>query len=400
MESTLSNDFNLSFLMDGMFTMDADDLDAIFELYNIDYNDSNSTDFDGLLPGEDICDLNEGTKFEAVFIPLLYSVVFFVGVLGNGVLLGVLARSRKKWSVTDTFILHLGVADVLLLVTLPFTIAQAAHVNGWTFGTPFCKITGAVFTVNFYCGIFLLACISLDRYVSIVHATQMYSRRKPWVVQISCLAVWLFSLLLSIPDWIFLEAQADPRRRRVECVNNYAAFDSSEYNITVISTPEALLFAKKFQVASRAIYHTVGFLLPSVIMIFCYSCILWRLRCGTQGLQKQRAFRVIVAVVVVFFLCWTPFNITLMVDTLKSHNSTNSCGVRTSLEMAKTVTSSIGYLHCSLNPILYAFVGVKFRRQLIEILRSLGCKMKLSVASSRRSSIWSESADTSNSIAI
>lgn len=225
------------------------------------------------------------------------------------------------------------------------------------------------------------------------------------MVQISCLAVWLFSLLLSIPDWIFLEAQGDARRGRVECVNNYAAFDSSEYNITLISTPEALLVAKKWRLASRVVYHTVSFLLPSAIMIFCYSCILWRLQCGSQGLQKQRAFRVIVAVVVVFFLCWTPFNITLMIDTLKADNNTNSCGVRKSMEIAKIVTSSIGYLHCSLNPILYAFVGVKFRRQLIEILRSLGCKMKISakfqsVVSSRRSSIWSESADTSNSIAI
>lgn len=84
--------------------------------------------------------------FEAQFIPVLYSVVFVVGVLGNGLLLGVLAQSRRTWSVTDTFILHLGVADVLLLLTLPFWAAQA--VQGWTFGTAFCKITGAIFTVR------------------------------------------------------------------------------------------------------------------------------------------------------------------------------------------------------------------------------------------------------------
>lgn len=131
------------------FTMGGDDLDAIFDLYYNDYNGSSSTGFEGLLQeGDIICDLNEGTQFEAVFIPVLFSIVFVVGVLGNGVLLGVLARSRRMWSVTDTFILHLGVADLLLLVTLPFTIAQAAQVNGWTFGTPFCKITGAVFTVR------------------------------------------------------------------------------------------------------------------------------------------------------------------------------------------------------------------------------------------------------------
>ncbi|XP_062255997.1 C-X-C chemokine receptor type 3.1 [Platichthys flesus] len=365
--------------------------ESLFDGLDFSYNDS----FNGNISccdGGNVCDLNEGRDFEAVFIPVLYSLAFVVGILGNGVLLGVLVQSRRTWSVTDTFILHLGVADVLLLVTLPFWSVEAAQPAGWTFGTPLCKITGAVFTFNFYCGIFLLACISMDRYLSIVHATQMYSRRKPWAVHASCFAVWNFSFLLSIPDWIFLEAVEDVRRKnRIECIPNYYKFDSDSVG--------------DWRLASRLLYHTVGFLLPSAILIFCYSCILLRLRSGSQGIQKQKAFRVIVAVVVVFFICWTPYNITLMVDTLHSANSSDTCGVRTSLEKAKTIASSVGYLHCSLNPILYAFVGVKFRRQLVDILRALGCKIKISskfqsFVSSRRSSIWSESADTSNSIAI
>ncbi|KAM8735767.1 C-X-C chemokine receptor type 3.1 [Acanthopagrus schlegelii] len=371
-----------------------EDLEGLDELYGNGTYEYPSEEYccDG---GGDICDLNEGMQFEAVFIPFLYSVAFAMGVLGNGLLLGVLFRSRKTWSVTDTFILHLGVADVLLLVTLPLWAAQARQALGWTFGTPLCKITGAVFTINFYCGIFLLACISLDRYLSIVHATQMYSRRNPWVVHFSCMVVWLFSLLLSIPDWIFLEALEDIRRDKTECVHNFLKFDNLSENALKVSRSVG-----DWRLASRLLYHIVGFLLPSAILIFCYSCILRRLRCGSQGLQKQKAFRVIVAVVAVFFLCWTPYNITLMVDTLNTGSSNETCGVRSSLEKARIITSSIGYLHCSLNPILYAFVGVKFRRQLLNILRSLGCKMKTIHQSSRRSSIWSESGDTSNSIAI
>lgn len=115
-----------------------------------EYNDTyyNSSDGDGCCDGGDVCDLKEGMHFEAVFIPVLYWVVFVVGVLGNGVLLVVLVQGRKTWSVTDTFILHLGVADVLLLITLPLSATQSAHAQGWTFGTPLCKITGAVFTVR------------------------------------------------------------------------------------------------------------------------------------------------------------------------------------------------------------------------------------------------------------
>ncbi|XP_061573173.1 C-X-C chemokine receptor type 3.1 [Cololabis saira] len=356
----------------------------------VDYFPDNYSSDSYCCEGGDVCDLGNETAFEAAYIPALYSVAFVVGILGNGILLGVLFQSRKNWSVTDTFILHLSVADVLLLVTLPLWAAQSAEEYGWTFSDPLCKITGTVYTVNFYCGIFLLACISLDRYLSIVHATQMYSRRKAWAVQTSCLGVWLFSLILSIPDWIFLEVVYDDRRTRSECIRNYGKFGLDKM--------------PTLQLASRLLYHIVGFLLPSAVLVFCYSCILRQLRCGNQGLQKQRAFRVIIVVVVAFFICWTPYNITLMVDTLSQGNDTQTCGVRTTLEKAKTVTSSFGYLHSSLNPILYAFVGVKFRRQLLNILRSLGCKLKPSTKIQktihRKSSLWSESGDTSNTIAI
>lgn len=255
--------------------------------------------------------------------------------------------------------------------------------------------------INFYCGIFLLGCISLDRYLSIVHATHMYSRRNPWAVHISCMAAWLFSLLLSITDLIFLEAVEDPRRNQTKCVRNYLMFAELSEEFTAAPYPSQT----SWQLASRLTYHLVGFLLPSAVMIFCYTCILRRLRCSSQGFQRQRAIRVIIAVVTVFFLCWTPYNIALMVDTFHSPDGNNMCGMKTSLEKAMMITSSVGYLHCSLNPILYAFVGVKFRRQLLTILRSLFCKVMTtsrfhSAANSRRSSFWSESAETSNSVAI
>lgn len=104
--------------------------------------------YDGDLEGGDVCDLNNGTVFESLFIPTLYSMAFVVGVLGNGLLLGVLFQSRKRWSVTDTFILHLAVSDVLLLLTLPLWAVQSASEAGWEFGSALCKITGTVFTVR------------------------------------------------------------------------------------------------------------------------------------------------------------------------------------------------------------------------------------------------------------
>lgn len=137
-------------LMDsGKITLTGEDF--YFDLGDLYYDNSsyyNSSNEDCCRWDEGLCDLKEGMRFGAVFIPVLYTVAFVVGVLGNGVLLGVLVQSRRTWSVTDTFILHLGVADVLLLVTLPLWAAQAGQAHGWTFGKPLCKITGALFTVR------------------------------------------------------------------------------------------------------------------------------------------------------------------------------------------------------------------------------------------------------------
>ncbi|XP_054903909.1 C-X-C chemokine receptor type 3-like [Poeciliopsis prolifica] len=352
---------------------------------NLTYNDNNSYDY---LEG-DVCDLSNGTVFESLFIPTLYSVAFVVGVLGNGLLLGVLFQSRKHWSVTDIFILHLAVSDVLLLFILPFRAGEAASKVGWEFGSALCKITGTVLTINFYCGIFLLACISVDRYLSIVHATQMYNRRKSWVVHVSCMLVWLFSVVLSIPDWIFLEVSEDSRQDRKTCARKYLKYSEDDI--------------MRLKIAARSLYHVVGFLFPSFVLIFCYTCILLQLQCGSRSLQKQRAFKVIISVVAVFFVCWTPFNIVLLADTIQTSNNTETCDTTSSLGKAMTVTLSLGYLHCSLNPILYAFVGVKFRRQLLNILKSMGCKLKTNIqleSFTRRSSIWSDSGEASNSIAI
>ncbi|KAL2084231.1 hypothetical protein ACEWY4_019749 [Coilia grayii] len=320
-------------------------------------------------------------EFEAVFIPVLYTVAVVVGFLGNGLVLAVLWQKRRTWSVTDTFILHLAVSDVLLLLTLPFWAVQAA--KSWTFGTGLCKMAGSIFQINFYCGIFLLACISVDRYMSIIHAVQMYSRKKPWVVQASCLAVWFVCLLLSIPDWLYLTADNDYRRGKTECVHKY---------------PEP---RQAWRLGFRLLYHVLGFLIPAAIMVFCYTCILLRLCRGSRNMQKQRAMRVILALVVAFFVSWTPYNITLIADTVYTKNETNSssCDTFTALDISLAVTSSLGYLHCCVNPLLYAFVGVKFRRHLVEMLKALHCPLKTKMVSvSRKSSVWSET-DTTNTSA-
>lgn len=204
--------------------------------------------------------------------------------------------------------------------------------------------------MNFFCGIFLLVCISLNNFLSTVHCTNTSMLKKPWVVPACCVMVTIFSMLLSIPDWIFLEDLQDQRAEKKVCVRNYQKFGID------IRTSKML---------ARGLFHTLGFVLPSVVLISCYSCILWKLWSGSKSHQKQSTFKTITAVLAVFFLCWGPYNITFILDTFEATSAETACASTHFLDQALTVTFAFGYIHCCLNPILCFLIEVKYQRQLL-----------------------------------
>ncbi|KAG7276196.1 hypothetical protein CRUP_004787 [Coryphaenoides rupestris] len=327
--------------------------------------------------------VNEEDCAPAVFLPFLCSLALILGIPGLLLLLTLLVRKRRHWSVMDVLALHLAVADGLMLVTLPFWSAQASQPRGWTFGTLFCKMCGAVFNINFYCGIFLLAGFSLERYLSIFRSTHFFSHRKPWLVQACCLSVWLLSLLLSIPDWVFLEDVKTTGDGGLECVHHLPP-PTSEGGVD-------------WGLASRLLYHTAGFLLPSAILVFCCSCFLLRLWRGPPlDPRKQRALCVILALVGVFLLCWTPYNLTLLAHTIQrakqrpeaagSSNSGSACGKPSSaLGKGLRLTFALGCFHACLHPLLYFGLCQNVRKA---VLQMLGCVPAGVEEDDARHSLW------------
>ncbi|KAK2844812.1 hypothetical protein Q5P01_011471 [Channa striata] len=269
-----------------------------------------------------------------VLTPVVYSSVVAVGLLGNALLLAVLLNKSRHWRISDIFVFNLGVADILLLLTLPFWAIQAAHNSVWSFGIEICKICTAVFNINFYCGIFLLLCITLDRYRSILCSLPLFSKNKPALAHASCVVVWVISMLLALPDWMFMVTENDGQIKTL-CVHSY----------------EKLYL--------RLVHLAVGFLLPAAALIFCLSHILLRLKSNSKDLRKEKALLVILPLVVVFFLCWMPYNISLAIDTYRIHfKEPQSKG---SLKKALKVTSVLACVHACVRPLLYICLCANFR---------------------------------------
>ncbi|KAM5228720.1 C-X-C chemokine receptor type 1-like [Ctenodactylus gundi] len=310
------------------------------------------------------------------FLVVTYILVFLLSLLGNSLVILVILHSQVNRSVTDIYLLNLAIADVLFALTLP--IWATFRAKGWIFGTPLCKIVSLLKEVNFYSGILLLACISVDRYLAIVHATRL-RLRKHHMVKFMCMGVWAVSLILSLPFFLF---------RKVYNSNSSG----------LICYEDMGNDTTKWRLVLRILPQIFGFLLPLLVMLFCYGFTLHTLL-KTQVGQKHRAMRVIFAVVLAFLLCWLPYNLVLVSDTLmRTHIIEESCWRRDDIDRALDVTEILGFLHSCLNPIIYAFIGQNFRNGFLKILATHGLVSKEFLAHHRVTSYVSSSVTVSSNL--
>ncbi|XP_076135984.1 C-X-C chemokine receptor type 3-2 isoform X1 [Alosa pseudoharengus] len=321
--------------------------------YYDDYNNTSYSDED--LSKYAPCDVGETWKFIRSFAPVAYSLVFVLAVVGNVLVLCVVRRYRQaqrgpcSFSLTDTFLLHLAVSDLLLAFSLPFFAVQSA--DSWIFGTVPCKMVGAMFSLNIYCGVLFLACISFDRYLAIVHAVSAGWRRNGCHAQVACAVIWAACVGL---------AAVDVQYRQVLRVAG----------VQVCKMQFADASSKQIQVGLQLMNLALAFALPLLVMLYCYVRI-FRALCHASRRQKRKSLRLIVSLVVVFVVSWAPYNGLRLVDSLIMLDVVaKDCDVMHAIDMGTVVAESMGLAHCALNPLLYGFVGIKFRRELAQMFKA------------------------------
>lgn len=300
-------------------------------------------------------------SFGRSYSPVVYSLVFVLAVVGNVMVLCVVRRYRSSassgtcaLSLTDIFLLHLAVSDLLLALTLPLFAVQWA--DQWLFGLAACKISGALFSLNRYSGILFLACISFDRYLAIVHAVRNGWKRTACHGHAVCILIWVICLGLSAVDATF---------KQVWGVGNLG--QQSQLMCQTWFTQNAM----QWQVSLKLISVVLGFGLPLLVMLYCYVRI-FRALCNAPRRQKRKSLRLIVSLVSVFVLCWAPYNCFQLADSLQRLGLIRGgCQFGRAMDMGIMVTESVGLSHCALNPLLYGFVGVKFRRELAKMVKEM-----------------------------
>ncbi|KAI5092223.1 atypical chemokine receptor 4b [Silurus meridionalis] len=330
--------------------------------YHDHYNDSlNHSYYDEDFEDYTVCDKSDVRSFGSFFIPVVYSLAIVVGLAGNSMVVFVYLSQKHLRSLTDVFILNLAFADLLLLFTLPFWAADA--INGWEIGVVACKITSALYTTNFSCSMLLLAFISVDRYRALSQGSRAYARplgNKPSRQRLLLsLLIWIVAFILGLPDFFF----------------NSIKQHSSGHKSCRALYPHNM--AQKAKAILEILEVTMSFLLPFLVMMFCYYRVGKTLsRAATTGMKEIRrwkTFQVLIAVVGVFLFTQLPYNIVKLIRTLDIiYAFVTNCEVSKALDRANQVTESLALTHCCLNPVLYVFTGSSFKAHVLRIAKYCG----------------------------
>lgn len=296
---------------------------------------------------------------------------------GNGLVVCVLVKHRKQTNLTDICLFNLALADLLFALTLPLQTHYAV-IGEWIFGDFICRISKVSHAIGFFGSVFFIVVMTLDRYVVILHSlTGGWYRTLRASVAITA-SVWTLTLTVSMPALVFSKVTNESYGKACR----YMPADNS-WNIYQ-------LFAD----------NVLGLALPLMVMAVCYCRIIPKL-VTMRGAKKYRVVRLIIAIMVTFFLCWTPYNIYLVLEYMKNAGAfvDTECKLDSGLKLANVLTVALAYIHCCLNPFLYAFVGQKFAKRVLQLLSSwipfrlLPHFAYLSESSSRRSSVLSRSSE-------
>lgn len=280
---------------------------------------------------------------------LLYSAVLAVGLPANLLTALLTWRQVRRKNVLAVYLCALSLCDLGYLGTLPLWADYVSRGHRWRWSSAACRLTGFVFFTNMYVSVFLLCCVSCDRYVAVRYSLEARGLRRQRVARRVALAIVAVVALGHAPVFVMPEGEAAEGEGR--------CFEPAGASATVA----ALSFAR----------FAVGFLAPLAVLVASNCGVLAGVRrsTGLQRSQKERVRRLAVAVVALFLLCFGPYHLVLLARGLAFHLPVAAadgatCPMDRRLYTPYNISLALATVNSAANPVLYVLSSHNIRREL------------------------------------
>ncbi|NXI02554.1 GPR55 protein, partial [Pachycephala philippinensis] len=262
---------------------------------------------------------------------------FILGLVLNILALSVFCRFWRKQTKTSVCMISLALADVLLLLSLPLKLYSFVNsVPGLL-----CSFITAAYYVNTYSSIFIIVCITVDRYICIRHPFEGRANQSPRRAVLICCCIWALAWICSTPIFVF------QKNDLIKCFHNMS---DQTWSVPLIVSVEIF-----------------GFLIPLAVMVFCSAGTIWILLNHKSEAEKNEeesgSLRVIVINLVVFLVCFTPVHLGICLQCLVRQHVIEDCSLKQTISLFLQVSMTFANLNCCLDAIFYYFAAKEFRKK-------------------------------------
>ncbi|XP_076052087.1 uncharacterized protein LOC143031740 [Oratosquilla oratoria] len=330
------------------------------------------------------------------YLPLiyaLYSLVLIVALVGNSLVMYTVVALRKMHTVTNYFIANLALGDLFMAVfCVPFSVVSILDLTYWPFGKALCIGVNYLQGISVFVSSYTLVAISVDRYLAIVFPL------RPRLTRLQArgiiVVVWVLAILTTLPIALFSDLISTGNR----------IHDFFDRKVCLEVWPEG---GAKFYTLSLMVLQ---YFLPITVLVVTYSriaCVVWGsrrdkkrrsrrpelnnldhqspvtqdegrdwtvqernlLRKSSADYSPAKMIKMICTVVVVYSLCWLPFNLLLV---MRDWNPWTEEWLH--LHHIWFVFHWLAMSHTCYNPVILCWMNIKFRAGYVEVLyRLLPC---------------------------
>ncbi|KAI9552814.1 putative allatostatin B receptor [Daphnia sinensis] len=290
---------------------------------------------------------------ETYIVPVLFSAIFLIGVVGNGCLIYIFCRHKSMRSLPNLYIFNLAVGDLLvLLCSVPFT-ATIYTFDSWPYGEFVCKASEFAKDMSVGVSIFTLTALSFERCPSL------------------CVAlIWLASIGLALPAVLFshllvLHGEEIPELELVRGINGTLV--GPAYREIFICYPFPSEFGPaypKMVVVSRFLLH---YCLPLLFIGTFYTIMARHLL--QRYVDRVSLLKISSCFIVLFAICFLPihiFSLWFHFDANSRKNFKNSWNVFRIFGFVLACTNSC------INPVALYSASSNFRNHFNRLLYCCG----------------------------